>query len=187
MREESGEDRRHRWQRAHRLATRRHVPRARSRGRCAVTEIGRRHQIVQEDLVEASSIPYSISGPPKLIEFVTNIADAATDGTTVRLAPVLIQPMSAGDVASAVGEVSWGHPSTASSGLRSPSSSGSTNSSGTASAHVTIRMRWWWIRTLGTSVPSWTKGRSCPVMTRVWQRRASTTGSPTPPCRDSSE
>jgi NAD(P)-dependent dehydrogenase (short-subunit alcohol dehydrogenase family) len=42
------------------------------------------------------------SGPPTFIGFVTNIADAATDGTTVRLAPVLIQPMSAGEVAGAV-------------------------------------------------------------------------------------
>jgi uncharacterized protein YbjT (DUF2867 family) len=41
---------------------------------------------------------------------VKNIADAATDGTTVHLAPVLIQPMAAEDVASAVDEVAVGSP-----------------------------------------------------------------------------
>jgi hypothetical protein len=34
----------------------------------------------------------------------------ATDGNTVRLAPVLIQPMAAEDVASAVGRISVGSP-----------------------------------------------------------------------------
>jgi len=35
------------------------------------------------------------------------MADEATDGTTVRLPPVLIQPMAADDVAKAVGESPW--------------------------------------------------------------------------------
>jgi uncharacterized protein YbjT (DUF2867 family) len=39
-----------------------------------------------------------------------SIADAATDGDTVRLAPVLIQPMAAEDVATAVGRVAVGAP-----------------------------------------------------------------------------
>lgn len=69
-----------------------------------------RAKTAQEDLIEASSIPYSIVRATQFFEFVTNIADAATNSNTVRLAPVLIQPMSAGDVASAVGEVSVGPP-----------------------------------------------------------------------------
>ena len=46
----------------------------------------------------------------QFFEFVKSIADAATDGKTVRLAPVLIQPMAAEDVASAVSKISVGSP-----------------------------------------------------------------------------
>jgi uncharacterized protein YbjT (DUF2867 family) len=41
---------------------------------------------------------------------VKSIAAAATDGNTVRLAPVLIQPMAAEDVASAVCRIAEGSP-----------------------------------------------------------------------------
>jgi len=41
---------------------------------------------------------------------VAQEADAATDGNTVRLAPVLIQPMAADDLASAVGRIAVGAP-----------------------------------------------------------------------------
>ena len=46
----------------------------------------------------------------QFFEFVKRIADEATDGTTVRLPPVLIQPMAADDVAKAVGRVAMGAP-----------------------------------------------------------------------------
>ena len=39
-----------------------------------------------------------------------SIAQSATDGDTVRLAPVFIQPMAADDVAAAVGMVTTGQP-----------------------------------------------------------------------------
>jgi hypothetical protein len=41
----------------------------------------------------------------QFFEFVKNIADASSDGKTVRVAPILIQPMAADDVAAAVGRV----------------------------------------------------------------------------------
>ncbi len=41
---------------------------------------------------------------------VKSIAGAATDGDTVRLAPVLIQPMAADDVATAVGRIAVSAP-----------------------------------------------------------------------------
>jgi uncharacterized protein YbjT (DUF2867 family) len=53
---------------------------------------------------------YSIVHATQFFEFVKNIAAAATDGNTVRLAPVLIQPMAADDVAKAVGRVAVGAP-----------------------------------------------------------------------------
>jgi uncharacterized protein YbjT (DUF2867 family) len=46
----------------------------------------------------------------QFFEFVKRIADDATEGTTVRLPPVLIQPMAADDVAKAVGRVAVGAP-----------------------------------------------------------------------------
>lgn len=48
--------------------------------------------------------------PTQFFEFIKNIADFSTDGNTVRLPPVLIQPMAADDVASAVGRIAVGSP-----------------------------------------------------------------------------
>ena len=64
----------------------------------------------QEALIKSSGIPYSIVHATQFFEFVKRIADEATDGTTVRLPPVLIQPMAADDVAKAVGRVAVGAP-----------------------------------------------------------------------------
>src|SRR5213078_1086866 len=61
-----------------------------------------RAKIAQEKLIKESPIPYSIVHATQFFEFVKSIADGSTDGTTVRLAPVLIQPMAADDVADAV-------------------------------------------------------------------------------------
>jgi uncharacterized protein YbjT (DUF2867 family) len=66
--------------------------------------------MAQEALIRASSIPYSIVHATQFFEFVKSIAAAATDGNTVRLAPVLIQPMAADDVANAVGRIAVGAP-----------------------------------------------------------------------------
>jgi uncharacterized protein YbjT (DUF2867 family) len=67
-------------------------------------------KIAQEKLIRDSSIPYSIVHATQFFEFVKSIAAAATDGDTVRLAPVLIQPMAADDVARAVAQVSVSSP-----------------------------------------------------------------------------
>jgi uncharacterized protein YbjT (DUF2867 family) len=69
-----------------------------------------RAKIAQENLIKRSSIKYSIVHATQFFEFIERIADDATDGNTVRLAPVLIQPMAAEDVASAVGKISVGSP-----------------------------------------------------------------------------
>ena len=69
-----------------------------------------RAKVAQEQLIRDGSIPYSIVHSTQFFEFVKSIADAATDGETVRLAPVLIQPMAADDVASAVGRTAVGAP-----------------------------------------------------------------------------
>ena len=64
----------------------------------------------QEALIEGSSIPHSIVHATQFFEFVMAIANDATDGNTVRLAPVLVQPMAADDVASAVEQIAVGAP-----------------------------------------------------------------------------
>lgn len=69
-----------------------------------------RAKLAQEKLIAGSSIPYSIVHATQFFEFVKNIADSSSDGTTVRLAPVLIQPMAAEDVAAAVGRAAIGAP-----------------------------------------------------------------------------
>jgi uncharacterized protein YbjT (DUF2867 family) len=69
-----------------------------------------RAKIAQEELIEGSSIDYSIVHATQFFEFIERIADGATDGNTVRVAPVLIQPMAAQDVASAVGRICVGSP-----------------------------------------------------------------------------
>jgi uncharacterized protein YbjT (DUF2867 family) len=69
-----------------------------------------RAKIAQEQMIRESSIPYSIVHATQFFEFIKSIAAAATEGNTVRLAPVLIQPMAADDVAKAVGRIAVGTP-----------------------------------------------------------------------------
>ncbi len=67
-----------------------------------------RGKLAQERQIEESPSPYSIVHATQFFEFLRSITDAATDGQTVRLAPVLIQPMAADDVVSAVGRLAVG-------------------------------------------------------------------------------
>jgi uncharacterized protein YbjT (DUF2867 family) len=64
----------------------------------------------QETLIKGAGIPYSIVHATQFFEFIKRIADEATDGTTVRLPSVLIQPMAADDVAKAVARIAVGAP-----------------------------------------------------------------------------
>jgi len=64
----------------------------------------------QETLIKGGGIPYSIVHATQFFEFIKRIADDATEGTTVRLPPVLIQPMAADDVVIAVARVAVGTP-----------------------------------------------------------------------------
>ena len=69
-----------------------------------------RAKVAQEKLIQDSSIPYSIVRATQFFEFVKSIADAGTDGDTVRLPSSRIQPVAADDVARAVGRISVGLP-----------------------------------------------------------------------------
>src|SRR5215470_14752937 len=69
-----------------------------------------RAKLVQENLIKASSIPYSIVRATQFFEFVKNIADFSTEGNMVRLPPALFQPMAADDVARAIGRIAMSSP-----------------------------------------------------------------------------
>jgi uncharacterized protein YbjT (DUF2867 family) len=69
-----------------------------------------RAKLAQETLIRNSSIPYSIVHATQFFEFFMSIAASATEGSTVRLSPALVQPMAADDVALAVCQVAVGLP-----------------------------------------------------------------------------
>jgi uncharacterized protein YbjT (DUF2867 family) len=69
-----------------------------------------RAKAAQEQLITSSTIRYSIVHATQFFEFARSIADVSTEGDTVRLPPVLVQPMAADDVAAAVAGVAVGPP-----------------------------------------------------------------------------
>src|SRR5262245_12303242 len=69
-----------------------------------------RAKIAQEKLITESSIPYSIVQATQFFEFVKGLADISMAGDKAHLPPVLFQPMSADDVATAVGRIAVGPP-----------------------------------------------------------------------------
>src|SRR5437868_13866662 len=64
-----------------------------------------RAKMAQENLIKASPIPYTIVRATQFFEFVSGIAKSASEGQTVRLPPVLMQPIVSDDVAAVVAEV----------------------------------------------------------------------------------
>ncbi|WP_063045871.1 SDR family oxidoreductase [Nocardia pseudovaccinii] len=69
-----------------------------------------RAKTLQEDLVEAGPIPYSIVRATQFMEFLVASLDWTTDGDVVRLPATPIQPISSAEVAAAVAEVAAGAP-----------------------------------------------------------------------------
>ncbi|WP_049565076.1 SDR family oxidoreductase [Streptomyces sp. SBT349] len=69
-----------------------------------------RAKALQEDILAAGPIPYSIVRATQFMEFVDAVMSWTTDGDTVRLPATPIQPIAARDVAEAVAEVAAGAP-----------------------------------------------------------------------------
>jgi len=69
-----------------------------------------RAKMAQENLIKASGIPFTIIHATQFFEFVKGLAQSATDGSTVRLSPILMQPIVSDDVAAAVADVALGQP-----------------------------------------------------------------------------
>jgi uncharacterized protein YbjT (DUF2867 family) len=69
-----------------------------------------RAKMAQENLIKASTIPYTIVRATQFFEFVGGIAQSASDGQAVRLPPALMQPIVSDDVAAALADVAVGAP-----------------------------------------------------------------------------
>ncbi|MFE0633433.1 SDR family oxidoreductase [Streptomyces sp. NPDC058864] len=69
-----------------------------------------RAKVLQEDILKASSIPYSIVRATQFMEFMEATMSWTTDGGTVRLPRTPLQPIAAADVARMVAEVASGPP-----------------------------------------------------------------------------
>ena len=69
-----------------------------------------RAKVAQETLIKASPIPYTIVRATQFFEFVGGIAQAATEGQTARLPPVLMQPIVSEDVAAVMADVALASP-----------------------------------------------------------------------------
>ena len=64
-----------------------------------------RAKLAQETLISDSTIPHTIVRACQFYEFLGAIANASTSDGTVRLPSILVQPMAADDVATALAEV----------------------------------------------------------------------------------
>jgi uncharacterized protein YbjT (DUF2867 family) len=69
-----------------------------------------RAKIAQEELIKSSAIPYTIVRATQFFEFVGGIAQAATDGETVRVPPAMMQPIAADDVGAGVADAAVAEP-----------------------------------------------------------------------------
>ena len=69
-----------------------------------------RAKLAQEEAIKAATVPYTIVRATQFFEFIGRIADSNTDGDTVRVPPVLVQPEAADDVAAALAVAAVGAP-----------------------------------------------------------------------------
>lgn len=69
-----------------------------------------RAKTLQEDLLKAGPVPYSIVRATQFMEFIDAVLSWTADGDTVRLPRTPIQPIAAADAAAAVADVAAGSP-----------------------------------------------------------------------------
>lgn len=69
-----------------------------------------RAKTLQEDLVKAGGIPYSIVRATQFMEFIAPTMDWTTDGEVVRLSATPIQPISSAEVAAEIARIATGTP-----------------------------------------------------------------------------
>ncbi|MGY2258627.1 SDR family oxidoreductase [Pseudomonas sp. SDO55104_S430] len=64
-----------------------------------------RAKVAQEQMIEASAVPYTVLRATQFFEFVGGIAQSSTVGEQIFLSPALIQPMASDDVAQALTDI----------------------------------------------------------------------------------
>jgi uncharacterized protein YbjT (DUF2867 family) len=69
-----------------------------------------RAKVLQEDILKAGPVPYSIVRATQFMEFIDAVLSWTTDDDTVRLPCTPLQPVAAADVAATVAEVAAGSP-----------------------------------------------------------------------------
>lgn len=67
-------------------------------------------KLVQEKLIKASGIPYTILRSTQFFEFIDSIVQSGADGDVFRLSPALLQPVFSGDVAAALADLAVAPP-----------------------------------------------------------------------------
>jgi uncharacterized protein YbjT (DUF2867 family) len=79
-----------------------------------------RAKVAQEEAVKAGTVPYTILRATQFFEFIGRIAESGMNGGTIHLAPVLIQPEAADDVAAALADIAVSAPVNATVELAGP-------------------------------------------------------------------
>lgn len=69
-----------------------------------------RGKMVQEELIKAGKVPYSILRATQFFEFMGGIAESGAVNGTIRLSPSLMQPIVSDDVAAALADVTLAAP-----------------------------------------------------------------------------
>ena len=69
-----------------------------------------RAKLVQEQLIEASGLPYTIVRATQFMEFLPAIAQSGVEGEAIRLPSAHLQPIAAQDVAAAMADATLGAP-----------------------------------------------------------------------------
>ena len=69
-----------------------------------------RAKLVQEELIQASGLPYTILRATQFFEFIGAIIAGGTKGDVIRLSPAHFQPVAADDVAATLIELALGPP-----------------------------------------------------------------------------
>jgi len=69
-----------------------------------------RAKLVQEKLIKASGIPYTILRSTQFFEFMGRVADSFSDGKTLRVPPALVQPIYSDDVVAVLADLVLGAP-----------------------------------------------------------------------------
>jgi uncharacterized protein YbjT (DUF2867 family) len=69
-----------------------------------------RAKVAQEQIASGSSVPFSIVRATQFFEFISALAEGGADGDVIRLSSVLMQPIAAADVSTALADIATAEP-----------------------------------------------------------------------------